>query len=340
MGELLSIVIPVYNAAQYLPGLLDDILSADLPELELLLIDDGSTDDSFQICQARRDGDGRVRVFRQKNAGPSAARNLGIAESRGEFIAFFDADDQLDVKAFAETVSGLAQYDAQIWASDFSRIAINGCVLDRICQIEESETPIVDIAYMDHFLSDGERVWNVWRYIFRRDFLLENGLRFREGVNCAEDLEFVVRALLCVKRPAFFHNPYYAYRAHYGDTLTRQYTVRRIRDLMEMLTLSASHLEGRGETWICLLRDKLIKEYLLNLSLCAELPKQTQPEALVCCQSAAGLLNQASSAKLRAVCAFVRAVGIARSAELLLDMKKVKRWIRKRKIGRYEGTGT
>ena len=338
MNKLLSVVIPFYNAEQYLPLTLDSLLPAELPAVEFILVDDGSTDGSLNICRAYMEKDSRIRIFRQNNSGPSAARNLGIRESRGDYIIFFDADDQLDINAFLYTISLIGQYDAQMWASDFYRIALNGCVLDRIHQIEESDEPINDPAYMVHFLSDGERVWNVWRYIFRRDFLLENQLFFLEGVNCAEDLEFIVRALTCVERPVFFHNPYYYYHAHYGNTLTRQYTVKRVSDLMMMLSLSASFLEDRRDICSRLLRDKLVKEYLLNLALYEELPEEDRPAALEQYKSASALLKQASGKWLRAVCALVRMLGIARSAELLLDMKKVKRWIRRKKIEKHQET--
>ena len=335
MNPLLSIIIPVYNSENYLPNCLDGILAAGLPAVELLLIDDGSTDSSLAICRSYAQRHRFIRVLSQTNSGPAAVRNRGLDESRGEYIAFLDADDCIDSASFRRTVLLLETCDAQVWASDFHRIAANGYILDKVYQIEETERPITDPAYMEDFLSDGERVWNVWRYIFRRDFLLENGLRFIEGVNCAEDVEFVVRALTLVKRPAFFHNPYYFYRAHYGDTLTRQYTVRRVEQLMQMLCLSAEHLRMLGTTCSRLLTDKLVKEYLLNLALCCEVPRQERENAFAACTEAKPLLRLASSGKLRLISALVSTMGIRLSAWLLYGMKNIKRWIRRQKIKNY-----
>lgn len=332
---MLSIVIPVFNASEYLPGCLDGILAAALPDTELLLIDDGSTDGSLEICRSYGEQYPFIHVLSQPNSGPAAVRNRGLDESRGEYIAFLDADDCIDPAAFRRTVLLLEMYDAQVWASDFHRIAANGCILDRVYQIEETERPITDPAYMEDFLSDGERVWNVWRYIFRRDFLLENRLRFIEGVNCAEDVEFVVRALTRVTRPAFFHNPYYFYRAHYGDTLTRQYTVRRVEQLMQMLCLSAEHLKPLNTACSRLLTDKLVKEYLLNLALCCEVPGQEREIAFAACGEAKPLLRLAGSGKLRLISALVSILGIRLSAWLLYGMKNVKRRIRHQKIENY-----
>lgn len=332
----ISIVIPVYNAAAVLPGFLDALAQSGGDELEILLIDDGSGDESLDVCQSRAEKDARFRVFGQENRGPSAARNLGLDESRGEFVAFLDADDVLEPSAFRRTLELLPEYDGELWVSDFHRIAGNGCLLDRVYQIEETEKPITDPAYLRRFLSCGEIVWNVWRYIFRRSFLLEHALRFMEGVDCAEDLEFVVRALLCVRKPVFFHNPYYFYRAHYGATLTRRYSAKRVGDLTQMLLASAEHLCAAAGDCVRPLRDKLVREYVINLAMYEELPPSQRSEALNAFQHADKLLEGASSPIWKAVCAAVRMLGIERSAALLYAMKQIKRRNRKRKIEDYE----
>ena len=333
--RLLSIIIPVYNAEPFLPACIDGILAAGLSDCELLLIDDGSTDASGAICERYAQAYPNIRVFRQANAGPSSARNHGLRMSRGMFVAFFDADDFIDPAAFRKTVSLLPRYDAQIWVSDFSRVADNGCVLDRVWQIGETAEPITDPVYMLRFLSDGERVWNVFRYVFRRSFLTENELYFAEGVHCAEDLEYAVRALACVEKPVFFHNPYYFYRVNHGETLTNRFTGKRIQDLLDMLQLSSALLAERTDAYSRLMRDKLIKEYLMNLSLCCEIPAPERPAALARYKQASGLLRQASALRLKAACLFVRVFGIRFSARLLLMMKKVKRRFRRAKVRMY-----
>lgn len=335
METLLSVIIPVYNAAPYLPACLDGILPALVPASEILLIDDGSADESLRICQdyaARHDF---IRVFTQHRTGPSAARNRGIDESRGRYLAFLDADDLIDTAAFRRVLELLPGSTADFWVSDFQRIAGNGCVLDRICQIKEGQ-PIASRDYLETFLSDNECVWNVWRYFFRRDYLLANGIRFIEGVDCAEDLEFVVHCLRTVRSPVFYHNPYYSYRVHYGNTLTRQYTLRRVRALMEMLRLSSEELQSVNEPFAVRLRDKLVREYLLNLTLCLEVPKADRSDAFRIAKTSAGLLTIPRNPKLRLIAAFVRLVGLPASARLLLLLKTLKRWRRKQKIKDFE----
>lgn len=92
----LSVIIPVYNSEQHLKRCLDSVLAQRFTDFELLLIDDGSTDSSFEICQSYAQNDNRIRIIQKQNGGPGAARNLGISESKGEWIVFIDSDDWVD----------------------------------------------------------------------------------------------------------------------------------------------------------------------------------------------------------------------------------------------------
>ena len=123
---LLSIIIPVYNAEAWLSACLDSVLAAVSEDCELILVDDGSTDGSFALAEAYARRFAQIRVLRQQNAGPSAARNAGLCVSRGDFVAFLDSDDTVIPEAFAKTISLLPSFAADFWVSDFFRVACNG----------------------------------------------------------------------------------------------------------------------------------------------------------------------------------------------------------------------
>lgn len=91
----ISVIVPVYNTEQYLPRCIDSILSQTFTDFELLLIDDGSKDNSGKICDEYAAKDSRIRVFHKKNGGATSARILGINNSCGEFICFVDSDDSM-----------------------------------------------------------------------------------------------------------------------------------------------------------------------------------------------------------------------------------------------------
>ena len=89
----ISVIVPVYNVSKYIQKCVESILNQSYTNFELILIDDGSTDDSFDICQVFATKDTRVKAMRQSNAGPSKARNVGIRQAEGEYITFVDSDD-------------------------------------------------------------------------------------------------------------------------------------------------------------------------------------------------------------------------------------------------------
>ena len=93
---MISIIVPVYNAEKTLPQCIDSILSQKYSDFEVLLIDDGSTDNSGRLCDTYSQKDKRIRVFHQENQGVSAARNLGLEQMKGEFVTFCDSDDWVE----------------------------------------------------------------------------------------------------------------------------------------------------------------------------------------------------------------------------------------------------
>lgn len=116
-GPIISVIVPVYNVERHLEGCLDSILRQDLKNIEIILIDDGSTDGSGDICEAYREKDRRVTAVSQSNSGVSAARNRGIELSRGEFLCFVDSDDIIDETMLSYLLSFIG--DADIASSNY-----------------------------------------------------------------------------------------------------------------------------------------------------------------------------------------------------------------------------
>lgn len=111
---MISIVVPVYNTAPYLSSCLDSILCQTVTDWELILVDDGSTDGSGAICDEYAAKDSRIQVLHQANQGPAKARNLGIAKSQGELIAFIDSDDLLHVQYLEQLIETMQKEDCDI----------------------------------------------------------------------------------------------------------------------------------------------------------------------------------------------------------------------------------
>lgn len=328
---LLSIIIPVYNSVAYLSECVDSIIKAEPYDIEIILMDDGSTDGSDLLCRKYAEKYSFVQTHTQNNAGPSAARNNGLQYSSGKFIAFFDSDDYVSPELLRTTVKCLYESSADIWVFDFQRVAENGCILDKIYQIKQTEKPINDTGYLNNFLKSKDCFWNVWRYIFRREFIERYDLRFIKGINCAEDLEFSIRALMSAENISFFHNPYYFYRVNYGNSLSRKTTSEHAEHLMQMLRISHNYLQDINTVCAELIDRKLAREYFLNLTMYFEAPKECRKLILKYIKETRYLLNESPSLKYRMIGKEMSVFGVRHLSLLLLIMKKVKRGMRKLK---------
>lgn len=125
----LSIIIPVYNVAPWLPETVDSVLNQSFRDFELILVDDGATDGSGEICDRYAAQDSRVVVIHQKNAGVSAARNAGVAAARGEFVGFTDSDDIIEKDMYAAMISLAEKHNAEVVQCQHDRAdTLNGAV--------------------------------------------------------------------------------------------------------------------------------------------------------------------------------------------------------------------
>ena len=134
----ISIIVPVYNAREYLYRCIDSIIAQTLQSWELLLIDDGSTDESGDICDDYAEKDKRIRVVHQQNAGVSAARNTGLAVARGKYIGFVDSDDWIEYGMFDKLYCAAENEMCSIVMCDATTVYSNGKrELDTIAQLQQ-----------------------------------------------------------------------------------------------------------------------------------------------------------------------------------------------------------
>jgi glycosyltransferase involved in cell wall biosynthesis len=192
---LVSVVVPVYDVSDYLEACLESIARQLVRDHEVIVVDDGSPDSSVEIVEKRRRRDGRIRLLRQANAGLGAARNAGVREARGTFLAFVDSDDVLPDDAWSPMVSSL-----QRTGSDF---AVGNAVRDD--GVRRWATPLMErnhlvarpaitLEEMPLILAD---VF-AWNKLYRRAFWRDADLRFPEGTRY-EDQPALTRAFLSAK---------------------------------------------------------------------------------------------------------------------------------------------
>ena len=193
-----SVIMPVYNAAPYLRPALDTVIDQTLREIEIICIDDGSTDKSLEIIKEYQKKDSRIRIVTENNAGPAAARNKGIVRARGEYIAFLDADDFYEASLLSELYELAKEHSLDIAVADYD---IYNSKKARFVQAADSDfgaifssSPITSKnEYPDYILQ--ATTGYVWNKLFKREFIAEKGLAFMPELYVFEDVHFVTTCL-------------------------------------------------------------------------------------------------------------------------------------------------
>ena len=213
----LSVIIPVYNASQFLPEFLDSVLSQSFCDIEVICVDDGSTDQSGTILESYSIRDPRLKVIKQNNSGPSSARNSGLASASGRFVAFVDSDDIVDPKIYSTMVDLAVNHD----------LDAVGCCFDtfpdvRVSHFESFTGQTLDFKSL---IASNKRVISsndfslCWRYLFRRKVIEDVGIRFREDINFGEDTIFVTEVLAHSGYIFLTDKPLYHYRVCNKESL-------------------------------------------------------------------------------------------------------------------------
>jgi glycosyltransferase involved in cell wall biosynthesis len=206
-NKMLSVIIPIYNSEQYLKACLDSLISQTCNDFEVILIDDGSTDDSAQICKKYCSANSNFKYFYQKNAGPSAARNTGLKYVTGEFISFIDSDDYVATD-YVETILKNMKYDILF----FGIILQQNNGRSRCCTFNDSN----NITLFDLLMTQSDDCAYAFMVskCFRKDIIISNHLQFDERLHHFEDQAFTLEYIQKAKRISSISKSIYYY--NYG----------------------------------------------------------------------------------------------------------------------------
>ena len=179
---MVSVIVPIYNAEKYLHRCVDSILAQTYKDFELLLINDGSTDRSKDLCDALALKDNKIRVFHKQNGGASSARNYGLENAIGEYICFIDADDRVDCNYIERLlpINGEDMVVCSFMSDTMSTFYLSEIVRDKH-----------NIGKNLHILIDHMAICSPWSKILRRDIIERNNIRFDVNVSAGEDLLFI-----------------------------------------------------------------------------------------------------------------------------------------------------
>lgn len=224
----ISVIVPIFNVEKYLEKCINNIINQSYSNIEIILINDGSTDNSYQICNKYKKIDDRIVVVNQENKGASAARNKGMDIATGEYILFVDSDDILEANLLENIYSQMELgYDIICFQH-----SINS-------SIEHSYLNIKDGLELNgenflELLHKKDKMFNViWKYCYRKSFINDNNLRFHEGI-IYEDEEWVTIMLCKAEKVIFRDFNGYNYLIREGSVMTSNKNVHSYTSMIKV----------------------------------------------------------------------------------------------------------
>ena len=204
----ISVVMPIYNAADYLKPAIDGVLNQTLTDIELICVDDGSTDGSLAILKSYQESDERVRIVTENNAGPSIARNKGLLRARGKYVLFLDADDFYDYSLLEKLYNLAEEESLDIAVCKFDIYNNRKAKFEDNIRSDHGEIFGDDVVVSKNDFPDvilSCTTGYVWNKLFRREFLAEKEIVFDEELRVFEDTHFIVTALSLADRVGKCH---------------------------------------------------------------------------------------------------------------------------------------
>ena len=220
---LISIVVPIYNVEKYLKQCIMSIIEQTYEHLEIILIDDGSTDNSAEICDQFAYKEPRIVAIHQNNAGVSAARNTGIVRARGEYVAFVDGDDFISPHMIKGLYSRIVQDQSDIAICGYRRVDEEGHELS-VISVPNAVVSGVRAIKM-HYEDTGGMMPIPVNKLYQRRVL--DQVQFPEGKRCEDEATFYRILDLCEK-VSILSEPYYSYVQHADSFMGGNYSVQRL----------------------------------------------------------------------------------------------------------------
>jgi glycosyltransferase involved in cell wall biosynthesis len=257
--KFISIIIPVYNVEKYIRQCVDSVIHQTYKTIEVILVDDGSSDNSPAICDEYAAKDNRIKVIHKKNGGLSDARNTGINAATGYYIMFIDSDDYwIDNNVLEELIIEFSQNDKCDflifeWIFFFEK---NNIYKPGVEDYSSNEFDIEDkVCKIGNLTRKGIFPVSACTKIIKRQFLVNNNILFPVGT-IAEDISWFIEVLCKCKNFKLLHRRYYVYRRQVNNSITDSFTLKKFEDLFNIIKISIIRIQS--------IEDDKLKKYLLS----------------------------------------------------------------------------
>lgn len=226
--EKISVIIPVFNVEKYLKRCVESVLNQTYYNLEILLIDDGSTDRSGIICEELKKDDSRIKVFHKRNAGVSSARNVGIKNATGKYLIFIDSDDRLEFTMIEILYNNLKKNNVDISVCEYYIEFENGKIERK--QLEEEEKILTKEEFYVEILKDEFFGGYLFNKLIKKELVCcKNDIKlFEENIHICEDLVFICQIAQAMNKAYYTTVPYYYYLQRKGGALKNIYSKKQL----------------------------------------------------------------------------------------------------------------
>ena len=325
---LVSIIVPVYNVEKYINQCLDSLISLDRMKVKIILVIGRSDDKSNDICQAYVGRYENISIVQQNGKGLSNARNCALQNIDTEYVTFVDSDDYVVTSRLQRLINMIEQIETDVaeidmFVSDFVSVSEESRQINIRNQIIETEQ-FLQSEYTMEFLQSGGSIWNVWRYIYRTEFLKRNNLRFLEGYLC-EDVEFTSNCFLKAHQIYYLHNPYYCYRPYRVESLYNKKTIKNAKDLLEIAEVFLNENREQTSIYMSKIIDRICREIVLGLPMIHSMERADRKKAVSLYQSKIEYIRMGNQRLTKLAYVSIRLLGIWWVSYVLYLIQKLRR---------------
>jgi len=323
---MLSFIIPVYNVEKYIRECVESILQQITDECEIILVNDGSTDSSGDICSQYAENDMRIHVINKENGGLSSARNAGLTIAKGKYITFVDSDDKVFANSISKILTWIKSGGTDLCFLKVAKLYPDGTMQDMDEGIYASQFQFGNRKEAIKYLASRSKFpGSSCAKLFRRDFLLTNNLHFPYDRRYSEDLGFMGDCILYARSFDALDIPYYQYRQNRQGSITNKITSKNFYDLFKFITESAEkltiHTKAKNFTSKSVMAF-VAYEYSVLLYLYQFIAKKDKGRALKRLEEYKWVLNFAGCKKIKIISYLCKIFGIRSTSLILLYDKR------------------
>lgn len=262
---LISIIVPIFNVSKYLDNCVESILNQNYKNIELILVDDGSTDGSEKKCDDWAQKDSRVVVIHKENGGSADSRNVGMEAAKGEYIGFVDSDDWIAPEMYEKLIEVIHERNLDMSVCFFKAVS------DENYEFNNTEYPTTEYTGRDFanliIAEKKPRIsYAIWKCLYKREVIKD--IKFYKGVHYNEDAVFLIESLWNAKKMAFIDAPMYYYRVHESSISNIDISEKRINDILFKCQWLLNYYEkNANDSEIKKVRKCVINELLSYLRL-------------------------------------------------------------------------